>query len=268
MRRTRASSAPCRRCSKPCSRCEAIMSVSGVGTTASFMTQSLIDLRRQLDDLQRQISTGEKVVSYSGITPQSQQLIGLNSQLNAVSGFQNSNNIVGTRLTIAQTALTQFDSTAQSVGDSARLSSYKPGANGQTIDQLNAGSQLGQLLTLLNTQADNGYIFSGTALNQPATATPDLILNGTATQAGLKQVISERNQADIGASGLGRLLIPATSTSPARIIGSGATLAPDAVATMAGTQNISSLSSALLLPLLYLPPIPPEPRRHAAGALN
>ncbi len=45
------------------------MSVSGVGTTASFMTQSLIDLRRQLDDLQRQISTGEKVVSYSGISP-------------------------------------------------------------------------------------------------------------------------------------------------------------------------------------------------------
>ena len=220
------------------------MSVSGVGTTASFMTQSLIDLRRQLDDLQRQISTGEKVVSYSGISPQSQLLIGLNSQLNAVSGFQNSNNIVGTRLTIAQTALTQFDSTAQSVGDSARLSSYKPGANGQTVDQLNAGSQLGQLLTLLNTQADNGYIFSGTALNQPATATPDLILNGTATQAGLKQVISERNQADIGASGLGRLLIPATSTSSARIIGSGATLAPDAVATMAGTQNISSLLSA------------------------
>jgi len=220
------------------------MSVSGVGTTAAFMTQSLIDLRRQLDDLQRQISTGEKVVSYSGISPQSQLLIGLNSQLNAVSGFQNSNNIVGTRLTIAQTALTQFDSTAQSVGDSARLSSYKPGANGQTVDQLNAGSQLGQLLTLLNTQADNGYIFSGTALNQPATATPDLILNGTATQAGLKQVISERNQADIGASGLGRLLIPATSISPARIIGSGATLAPDAVATMAGTQNISSLSSA------------------------
>src|SRR3977135_1221549 len=141
MRRTRASSAPCRRCSKPCSRCEAIRGGPGVGTTASFMTQSLIDLRRQLDDLQRQISTGEKVVSYSGISPQSQLLIGLNSQLNAVSGFHTNNNVVGRRLTIAQTALTQFDSTAQSVGDSARLSSYKPGANGQTIDQLNAGSQ-------------------------------------------------------------------------------------------------------------------------------
>src|SRR3977135_1107512 len=134
MRRTRASSAPCRRCSTPCCRCEAIMSVSGVGTTASFMTQSLIDLRRQLDDLQRQISTGEKVFLVWGLRPQSPLRIGLNSQLSAVSGFQNSNNIVGTRLTIAQTALPQFDSTAQTVGDSARLPSYNPGANGQTID--------------------------------------------------------------------------------------------------------------------------------------
>jgi hypothetical protein len=220
------------------------MTVSGVGTIASFMSQSLIDLRRQLDDLQRQISTGQKVIAYSGISSQSQLVVGLNSQLDAISSFRDSNKIVDTRLAIAQTALTQFDSTARSVGDFARLSNYTPRANGQTVDQLNAGSQFGQLLSLLNTQADNGYIFSGTALNQPATATPDVILNGTATQAGLKQVISERNQADLGTNGLGRLVLPATSTSPARLIGSGATLAPDAVATIAGTQDISALSSA------------------------
>ena len=35
-------------------------------------------------------------------------------------------------------------------------------------------------------------------------------MNGTTTQAGLKQVIAERKQADLGASGLGRLV-----TSPA-----------------------------------------------------
>src|SRR3979409_888263 len=230
------------------------MTVSGVGTIASFMSQSLIDLRRQLDDLQRQISTGQKVIAYSGISSQSQLVVGLNSQLDAISSFRDSNKIVDTRLAIAQTALTPFDSTARTVGDFARLSNYTPRANGQTVDQLNAGSQFGQLLSLLNTQADNGYIFSGTALNQPATATPDVILNGTATQAGLKQVISERNQAAIGARGLGRLLIPATSTSSARIIGSGATLAPDAVATMAGTQNISSLLSAGGTPATQRPP--------------
>src|SRR5262249_60000728 len=76
------------------------------------------------------------------------------------------------------------------------------------------------------------------------TLTSGTILNGTATQAGLKQVISERNQADLGANGLGRLVIPAASTAPARLTGSGATVSPDAPATVVGLADVSSLSSA------------------------
>src|SRR5258706_15043910 len=43
----------------------------------------------------------------------------------------------------------------------------------------------------------------------------DVILNGTTTQAGLKTVISERLQADVGTSGLGRLVI--TSPTPTSV---------------------------------------------------
>src|SRR5665811_1299553 len=66
-----------------------------------------------------------------------------------------------------------------------------------------------QILSLLNTQGGNGYLFSGSGLNQPSVDTADHILNGNGAQAGLKQVIAERNQADLGADGLGRLVIPA-----------------------------------------------------------
>jgi flagellin-like hook-associated protein FlgL len=48
-------------------------------------------------------------------------------------------------------------------------------------------------------------------LNQPSVDTADHILNGNGAQAGLKQVIAERNQADLGADGLGRLVIPAAA---------------------------------------------------------
>jgi len=68
--------------------------------------------------------------------------------------------------------------------------------------------QLDELLGLLNTQVGDNYLFSGSALNQPSVDTTDHILNGNGAQAGLKQVISERSQADLGASGLGRLVIP------------------------------------------------------------
>jgi flagellin-like hook-associated protein FlgL len=202
------------------------------------MAQQLVNLRSQLDDLQRQLSTGQKVTTYAGIPSQAQLLVGLNAQLGAVGSFQDSNNVVNARLSIAQTALSQIDSVAQTVQSSAMLSNYSAGPNGYTVDQTYATNQLSQLLNVLNTQADGRYIFSGSAVNQASVANADVILNGTGTQAGLKQVISERNQADLGANGLGRLVIPASSTSPAQIIGSGATLSPDAPALVVGSNSL------------------------------
>src|SRR5215472_13791941 len=213
-------SRPCSRCSRPCCRCEATMTVSSVGTAASFVAQSLVSLRNQLDDLQRQLSTGQKVTTYSGISSQAQLLVGLNSQLGAISSFQDSNGAVNARLSILQTAMSQFDSVTSTVQSGAMLSNYLPGPNGQTVDQTYATNQLGQLLNLLNTQADGRYVFSGAAVDKASVTDLNTILNGTATQAGLKQIISERNQADLGANGLGRLLIPAPGTAPARFIGS------------------------------------------------
>ena len=50
-------------------------------------------------------------------------------------------------------------------------------------------------------------------MDQPSVDTLDHILNGNGARAGLKQVIAERNQADIGTDGLGRLVIPAAAGS-------------------------------------------------------
>lgn len=219
------------------------MTVMGVSSITGIMTQQLVNLRSQLDNLQQQLATGQKYQTYSGIPSQAQLLVGLNQQLAAIGSFQNSNNVVNARLSIAQTAMTQIDSVAQTVQSSAMLSNYSPGPNGYTIDQNYASNQLSQLLNLLNTQADGRYVFSGSGVDQPSVANANLILNGTSTQAGLIQMISERNQADLGANGLGRLVIPPPSTSPARIIGSGATLQPDAPALVAGTQAISNLAT-------------------------
>ena len=90
--------------------------------------------------------------------------------------------------------------------------------SGASVAQQTAQSSLDELLGLLNTQAGDRYLFSGRATDQPAVETLDHILNGNGAQAGLKQLISERNQADLGADGLGRLVISqptATSVSVA-----------------------------------------------------
>jgi flagellin-like hook-associated protein FlgL len=66
-------------------------------------------------------------------------------------------------------------------------------------------------------QLDGHYYFSGRDGGTKPVASADEILNGSGAQAGLKQVISERRQADAGADGLGRLVIPAPALGVASL---------------------------------------------------
>ncbi len=67
----------------------------------------------------------------------------------------------------------------------------------------------------MNTQAGDRYLFSGRSTEKPAVETIDHIMNGDGARAGLKQIIVERNQADLGTDGLGRLDISVSMTAVA-----------------------------------------------------
>jgi flagellin-like hook-associated protein FlgL len=90
-------------------------------------------------------------------------------------------------------------------------------ANGSTAQfgtvQSMAQSGLQQLLGFLNTQSGNRYLFSGRATDTPTVASYDTVMNGDGTRAGLNQLITERNQADLGANGMGRLNVSASGPS-------------------------------------------------------
>src|SRR5882762_2379168 len=104
--------------------------------------------------------------------------------------------------------------TGGQVQSAAAASPQNLTGSGQTIGQQNAQSQLSSIVGILNTQVGDRYIFSGSAINTPAVASADDILNGSGTKAGLKQLIAERQQADLGTTGLGRLVITTpTATS-------------------------------------------------------
>jgi hypothetical protein len=185
------------------------MTISGIGTSMLPVIQSVLDMRSQLDDLQRQLGTGQKADTFAGLGPQSGLATGLSAQLAAIGSFDDTLTIVGTRIGIAQTALTQISDVGSQVKAATLLPNFNIDGTGQTSAQKAALDQLDQIVGLLNTQVGDRYVFSGTAVTQPAVDTTDHILNGNGAQAGLKQVISERNQADLGATGLGRLVIPA-----------------------------------------------------------
>jgi flagellin-like hook-associated protein FlgL len=190
------------------------MSVSAVGGQSAVSIAQLVKMRAQYDDLQRQLSTGLKSSTYSGLGLDRGVTVGLNAQLSQIAGYDSTIQTANTRINLMNTALSQMTTITSQV-KAAMVQANTTGSNGSgpSLAQQTAQSSLDQILGLLNTQAGNRYLFSGKATDKPATETTDHILNGDGAKAGLKQLISERAQADLGADGLGRLAITATSTT-------------------------------------------------------
>ncbi|WP_245430915.1 hypothetical protein [Rhodoplanes roseus] len=215
------------------------MTISGLGSQSKLQVERLVAMRRQLDDLQRQLGTQKRSDTYAGIGLDRGLTIALRTKLSSVAAYNGSISQLDTRLKLAQTALTDIDAAARTVKTSIPKATYVISQNGRTQDQVTAQGQLDRMLGALNTQFGDQYIFSGQSPDRPAVETTDHILNGLGPQAGLIQLITERNQADVGATGMGRLVIPATTSSIAGLTGTTATLSPDAAGVTTGTADLS-----------------------------
>jgi flagellar hook-associated protein 3 FlgL len=192
------------------------MSISSINYGSSLLGQSVRNISNQLSDLSTQLSTGVKSPNYAGMGVNEGFAIAARSQLANISAFADTMSNVNTIIDSANTVLQSLTTTAGEVQQEAAASPQNLTSTGQTIGQQNALAQLSAIVGMLNTQVGDRYIFSGTAIATPAVATADDILDGTTTRAGLKQVIAERAQADLGTNGLGRLVItgPNNATPP------------------------------------------------------
>jgi flagellar hook-associated protein 3 FlgL len=183
------------------------MSISSINYGSSILGQSVRNINNQLTDLSTELSTGLKSTTYAGMGVNEGFAIAARSQLANISAFGDTMTNVNTIIDAANTALQSLSTISGQVQSSAAATPQNLSSTGQTIGQQNALSQLSAVVGILNTQVGDRYIFSGNAISTPAVASPDNILNGTGTQAGLKQVISERQQADLGTNGMGRLVV-------------------------------------------------------------
>ena len=154
------------------------MTIQGVSGISNSVIQSLVDLNKQLDDLQQELGTGKKSQTYSGLGIQRGLTVGLQAQLSAMSGYDNTITSVGTQLKVVQTALQGIASSADVVKQTTLNSAFKIDQTGQTTDQQAASGQLDQIVDALNTQVGNNYIFSGLSPDKPSVASLTQILTG------------------------------------------------------------------------------------------
>jgi flagellar hook-associated protein 3 FlgL len=183
------------------------MSISSINYGSSVLGLSVKNINNQLTNLSTELSTGQKSTTYSGMGVNEGFAVAARAQLSNISAFGTTMTNVNTIISAANTALQTLSEISGQVQSSASTTPQNLSSTGQTVAQGNAVSELSAMVGVLNTQVGDRYIFSGSAINTPAVASPTAIMDGTGTQAGLKQVMAERLQADLGTNGMGRLVL-------------------------------------------------------------
>lgn len=188
--------------------------ITGTSLTTLTAARTISQMRDQLADLQRQLGTGKRSDTYGGLGLGSGLVLNLRAQLSGASVFQSNSTNVATRVSLMNMSLERIRNIREETrADLTSPFDYSLVQGGQTAAQRSAAGRLGEMLSLLNLDAGGRYLFSGRASDKPAVDTMSRILDGEGGQAGLKQIISERLQADQGADQRGRITVnPAAGT--------------------------------------------------------
>jgi flagellar hook-associated protein 3 FlgL len=189
-------------------------SLSSTSLSTAIAARSISQMRDQLAELQRQLGTGKKADTYGGLGLGSGLVLNLRSQLSGTATYQSSALNVETRVKLMNLSLERIRNIREETrADLTSPFDYSLVQDGQTAAQRSALGRLGEMLSLLNGDAGGRYLFSGRATDTKATDTMSRILDGEGAQAGLKQIINERLQADQGADQRGRLVVNAAAGS-------------------------------------------------------
>ncbi|WP_439409452.1 flagellar hook associated protein [Bradyrhizobium sp. DASA03076] len=182
------------------------MSISSINYGSSVLGAQIRNINQQLTDLSTQLSTGKLSQNYSGMGTNEGFAIASRAQLSNIAAYTDTITNVNVNINLANTALQSLTTIRNTVQTGSAGTSQDLNVNGQTVAQNTAAAQFGSMVGVLNTQSGNRYLFSGTAYNTQSVANAGDIINGTTMQAGLKTVMAERQAADLGANGMGRLV--------------------------------------------------------------
>jgi flagellin-like hook-associated protein FlgL len=190
------------------------------------LRSSINSMRAQFDDLQRQLATGLKADSYAELGTDRNLVLSLSHQLSQLQTYTNTISQTQMRVEVSSDALTRVSQIAASMKTTNLTTGFDLVNGTQTSAQVTAAMQFDEVINLLNLQIEDRYLFGGRDTQTRPVAVPDAMMNGTADQAGLKQFIDERAQADLGVDGRGRLALG--------LAGATVTLAEDAAPSVFG----------------------------------
>lgn len=164
-------------------------------------------MRSQMDDLQRQLATGQKADAFSDLGVGRRVSLDSRAKLNTLDGWTKAIDQGNMRITFMMQSIEGISKNTLNGKSDARPGAYVQGANGQVAGQILARDRLSQSIDMLNIEVGGRYLFSGRSHDVKPVESFDVIMKeiGSPGPAGVKTLISERQQADAGVGNLGRL---------------------------------------------------------------
>ena len=165
----------------------------------------LTNLRSQMSTLQQQLGTGKVSTTYGGLGSERVLDLSLKQQLSQIGVFNQTIDIASLRLDTLDKTSERLEAIRIEAKASTDQNNFELFSNGRTSSQTSAEVSLREFMAHLNTDVGGRYIFSGKTADTLPVESLDYIMEGNGNFAGLKTVINEYNQADLGALGNGRM---------------------------------------------------------------
>lgn len=186
----------------------------GTGAYRSAQPNQFVTNRGELNDLLRQLDTGKRSTTYGGLGIDRRTSLDINGKLSSLDSWLTGIERADVNLKLATQSVENFYKLTTETKNDARPDSYVASSTGLSAPQVLAEEKFKQALDLLNVDVDGRYLFSGRTSDVEPVASYSLIMNGDgAGRAGLRQLVSERKQADLGTTGLGRLTVGGAATT-------------------------------------------------------
>jgi flagellin-like hook-associated protein FlgL len=174
-------------------------------STASLMTTIRTDLER----LQTQLGTGKKVETYGALGAERSISLAFRSMSVEADGYRQTIQQSQIRLNVMDRNVDRMRIIADETRTGqARWQGFEPDpSTGLTGQQKIADLDFDQVIDMLNEQIDGRYLFGGRTTDVKPVLDRKTMFDGDGTRAGLKQMINERRQAELGATQTGRLAV-------------------------------------------------------------
>lgn len=173
---------------------------------------AFVDQNALQDVLYRQARTQKIAASYSELGGAAASSVNLNARIREISTYDDVIKIGKSSIAIANSAVNSFNASARKLKNEILAIGVGGTADNRESARTAVKERLGLMIDMLNTSDTSTYVFGGKESSTPPVITKEEMLDGTAGKAGLKQLVSERRQADLGADNLGRTSITQVGT--------------------------------------------------------